>query len=178
MQPARPARAKRLFIHPRQLLPEFPCVTANEEVAALIRNGRAVNLPELSQARQVKVFAGQRELIAIATRIAGTLFHPRIVLAAEPARLLAPRNSVIRARHASAAKQLCSRRTHRSESSRVSVWEMIPLPAWVDIALFAVIGEQHGFWTGFGSINSTRREVGIVEVVLPLAVAADLAASP
>jgi hypothetical protein len=27
------------------------------------------------------VFAGQRELIAIATRIAGTLFHPKIVLA-------------------------------------------------------------------------------------------------
>ncbi len=73
-------------IHPRQLLPEFPCVTANEEAVALIRNGRAVNLPELSQARLVKVFAGQRELIAIATRIAGTLFHPRIVLAAEPVR--------------------------------------------------------------------------------------------
>ncbi len=78
-----------VFIHPRQLLPEFPCITASEDAAALIRNGRAVNLPELSQARQVKVFAGQRELIAIATRIAGTLFHPRIVLAAEPARQLA-----------------------------------------------------------------------------------------
>jgi tRNA pseudouridine55 synthase len=73
-----------VFIHPRRLLPEFPCVTASEDAAALIRNGRAVNLPELSQARQVKVFAGQRELIAIATRIAGTLFHPRIVLAAAP----------------------------------------------------------------------------------------------
>ena len=48
---------------------------------ALIRNGRAVNLAELSQARQVKVFAGQRELIAIANRIAGTLFHPKIVFA-------------------------------------------------------------------------------------------------
>jgi tRNA pseudouridine55 synthase len=79
-------KSEEMFIHPRKLLPEFPCVTANEETAALIRNGRAVNLPELSQARQVKVFAGQRELIAIATRIAGTLFHPRIVLAAEPAR--------------------------------------------------------------------------------------------
>jgi tRNA pseudouridine55 synthase len=78
-----------VFIHPRQLLPEFPCVTVSEDAAALIRNGRAVNLPELSQARQVKVFAGQRELIAIATRIAGTLFHPRIVLAAEPMRQLA-----------------------------------------------------------------------------------------
>jgi tRNA pseudouridine55 synthase len=77
------------FIHPRQLLPEFPSVTASEDAAALIRNGRAVNLPELSQARQVKVFAGQRELIAIATRIAGTLFHPRIVLVAEPVREVA-----------------------------------------------------------------------------------------
>jgi tRNA pseudouridine55 synthase len=82
-----------VFIHPRRLLPEFPCVTASEEAAALIRNGRAVNLPELSQARQVKVFAGQRELIAIATRIAGTLFHPRIVLAAEPVREVVPRTT-------------------------------------------------------------------------------------
>jgi hypothetical protein len=29
----------------------------------------------------VKVFTGQRELIAIATRVAGTLFHAKIVLA-------------------------------------------------------------------------------------------------
>jgi tRNA pseudouridine55 synthase len=77
-------KREEMFIHPRRLLPEFPCVTASEEAAALIRNGRAVNLPELSQARQVKVFVGQRELIAIATRIAGTLFHPRIVLATDP----------------------------------------------------------------------------------------------
>jgi tRNA pseudouridine55 synthase len=71
-----------MFVHPRRLLPHFPCVTASEEVAAHVRSGRAVNLPELSQAKLVKVFAGQRELIAIATRIAGTLFHPKIVLAA------------------------------------------------------------------------------------------------
>jgi hypothetical protein len=32
----------------------------------------------------VKVFAGQRELIAIATRVAGTLFHAKIVLAGDP----------------------------------------------------------------------------------------------
>ena len=68
------------LIHPRRLLPELPCVTANEESAALIRNGRAVNLPELSRARQVKVFFGQSELIAIATRVAGTLFQPKVVL--------------------------------------------------------------------------------------------------
>ena len=82
-------RSEEMFIHPRLLLPQFPCVTASDEVAALIRSGRAVNLPELSQARQVKVFAGQRELIAIATRIAGTLFHPKIVLATDPAPQLA-----------------------------------------------------------------------------------------
>jgi len=70
-----------MFIHPRQLLPQFPCVTVSDEIAAQIRRGCTVNLPELSQARQIKVFVGQRELIAIATRIAGTLFHPRIVLA-------------------------------------------------------------------------------------------------
>lgn len=73
-------RIEELLIHPRKLLPEFPCVVANPEMAAKIRRGQSVNLPELSQARQVKVFAGQRELIAIATRIAGTLFHARIVL--------------------------------------------------------------------------------------------------
>jgi tRNA pseudouridine55 synthase len=70
---------EELAVHPRKLLPQFPCVTANEESAALIRSGRAVNLPELSRERLVKVFYGQRELIAIATRIAGTLFHPGIV---------------------------------------------------------------------------------------------------
>jgi tRNA pseudouridine55 synthase len=69
-----------LFIHPRKLLPQFPSVTADEPTAARIRSGRAVNLSELSRARQVKVFSGQRELIAIATRVAGTLFHPKIVL--------------------------------------------------------------------------------------------------
>ena len=68
-----------LFVHPRKLVPQLPAVTANEESAALIRSGRAVNLPEMSRAPEVKVFYGQRDLIAIATRIAGTLFHPRMV---------------------------------------------------------------------------------------------------
>jgi tRNA pseudouridine55 synthase len=76
-------KTEEFFIHPRKLLPQFPCVTANEEMAARIRTGRPVNLPELSQARTVKVFADQRELIAVATRVAGTLFHAKIVLAAE-----------------------------------------------------------------------------------------------
>jgi tRNA pseudouridine55 synthase len=71
--------AQSLFVHPRKLVPRLPCVTATEESAALIRSGRAVNLPEMSRAPQVKVFYGQSELIAIATRVAGTLFHPGIV---------------------------------------------------------------------------------------------------
>jgi tRNA pseudouridine55 synthase len=72
-----------LCVHPRKLLPEIPAVMADEINAAHIRSGRTVNLPELSRARQVKVFCGQRDLIAIATRVAGTLFHPRIVFVAE-----------------------------------------------------------------------------------------------
>jgi tRNA pseudouridine55 synthase len=86
---AQTPQSEEMFIHPRRLLPQFPCVTVSDEIAAHIRSGRSVNLPELSQSRQVKVFAGQRELIAIATRIAGTLFHPRIVLATEAAGQLA-----------------------------------------------------------------------------------------
>jgi tRNA pseudouridine55 synthase len=74
--------ALTMLVHPRKLLPQLPSVTANEESAALIRSGRAVNLPEMSRAPQVKVFYGQRDLIAIATRIAGTLFHPKIVFPA------------------------------------------------------------------------------------------------
>ena len=86
---ARKGLLEEILIHPRKLLPQLPSVTANEETAAHIRNGRPVNLPELSRARQVKVFCGQRELIAIATRVAGTLFHPKIVLVNDPAPQLA-----------------------------------------------------------------------------------------
>ncbi len=75
-----PEMFAEFFIHPRKLLPSLPSVTADELTAARIRSGRTVNLPELSRARQVKVFAGQRDLIAIATRVAGTLFHPKLVL--------------------------------------------------------------------------------------------------
>ena len=75
----RQGSAVELFVHPRKLLPQFPSVTANDEMIGLIRHGRAVNLPELSKAREVKVFQGQAELIAIATRVAGTLFHAGIV---------------------------------------------------------------------------------------------------
>jgi len=70
-----------ILVHPRKLLPNMPSVTASDEIASRIRHGQAVNLPELSRAPEVKVFHGQRELICIATRIAGTLLQPKIVLA-------------------------------------------------------------------------------------------------
>ncbi|MGA9641750.1 MAG: tRNA pseudouridine(55) synthase TruB [Terriglobales bacterium] len=76
----RQGTAEDLFVHPRKLLPEMASVTANDEAVAFIRAGRAVNLPEMSRAPLVKVFYGQRELVAIATRIAGTLFHAGMVL--------------------------------------------------------------------------------------------------
>ncbi|HWR37218.1 MAG TPA: tRNA pseudouridine(55) synthase TruB [Clostridia bacterium] len=69
-----------LLVHPRRVLPEMPSVTATEEQANWIRNGRAVNLPETSRAKLIKVFVGQREIIAIMSRVAGTLFHPKAVL--------------------------------------------------------------------------------------------------
>jgi tRNA pseudouridine55 synthase len=68
------------FLHPRLVLPEFPAVTAPAESIARLRNGGAVNLPEFTKAATVRVFAGQRELLAIARRVAGTLFQPKIVL--------------------------------------------------------------------------------------------------
>jgi tRNA pseudouridine55 synthase len=76
-----PRLLETFFIHPRLLLPQFPSVTADEANTARIRAGRSVNLPEFSGARQVKIFSSQTDLIAIAARVAGTLFHPRIVLA-------------------------------------------------------------------------------------------------
>ena len=62
------------------MLPEIPAVTADQEAVARIRTGRSVNLPEMSRSKWVKVFADQTELICLASRVAGTLFHPKVVL--------------------------------------------------------------------------------------------------
>jgi tRNA pseudouridine55 synthase len=67
-------------VHPRLLLKEMPAVTANENVLGRLRNGAQANLPEFSNAALVKVFAGQRELVGIAKRVAGTLFQPVVVM--------------------------------------------------------------------------------------------------
>lgn len=66
--------------HPRNLLPDLPCVGADEITAGRIRNGGAVNLPDFSSAPLVKIFSGQKSLLAIGKRIAGTLFQPMVVL--------------------------------------------------------------------------------------------------
>jgi tRNA pseudouridine55 synthase len=66
--------------HPRTLLPELPATTVDLWSAGRLRNGNAVNLPEFSRAPLAKAFAGQRDLVAIVRRIAGTLFQPIVVL--------------------------------------------------------------------------------------------------
>lgn len=71
---------EELCVHPRSLLLEMPSVTGDAMALGRMRNGAQANLPEFSRAPLVKVFAGQRELVGIAKRIAGTLFQPVVVM--------------------------------------------------------------------------------------------------
>jgi tRNA pseudouridine55 synthase len=75
-----PAEIKARLPHPRLLLPEMPSVSVDEQTAGRIRNGMQVNVPEFSSATLIKVFTGQRDLLAIAQRVAGTLVQPTVVL--------------------------------------------------------------------------------------------------
>ena len=58
---------------------------ANDEAVQKIGHGMALNLPDYSDAKLVRVFRGQSELIAICARVAGTLFQPKVVLLTSPA---------------------------------------------------------------------------------------------
>jgi tRNA pseudouridine55 synthase len=69
-----------LCIHPRALLPEMPALTGDGQALGRLRNGAQANLPEFSNAPLVKVFAGPRELVGIARRVAGTLFQPVVMM--------------------------------------------------------------------------------------------------
>ncbi len=69
-----------LMFHLRRVLPAIPSVTADDENLGKIRHGRSVNLAEFSQSKWVKVFVGQSELVCLASRVAGSLFHPKVVL--------------------------------------------------------------------------------------------------
>ena len=73
-------RIDEVMVHPRRVLPDLPCVTADEETVGKIRHGRSVNLADFSRSKWVKVFAGQSDLICLASRVAGSLFHPKVVL--------------------------------------------------------------------------------------------------
>jgi tRNA pseudouridine55 synthase len=70
----------KYILNPRHFLLELPSVTAPEDQIGRLSHGNAVNLPEFSSAKLVKVFSGPVELAAIAQRIAGTLFQPKVVL--------------------------------------------------------------------------------------------------
>lgn len=74
------AALEQYCLHPRSLLAEMPCVSGDDWSLGRMRNGAQANLPEFSQAPLVKVFAGQRELVGIARRVAGTLFQPVVVM--------------------------------------------------------------------------------------------------
>lgn len=76
-------RLESLCVHPRSLLPEMPAVSADTQALGKLRNGAQANLPEFSRAPLVKVFFGQRELVGIAKRVAGTLFQPVTVFSAQ-----------------------------------------------------------------------------------------------
>src|SRR5271165_3400215 len=65
-------RLDDLLVHPRRVLPNMPSVTATEEDVGKIRHGRTVNLPEMSRSPWVKVFAGQSQMVCLASRVAGT----------------------------------------------------------------------------------------------------------
>jgi len=69
-----------IMFHLRRVLPGIPSVTADDETLGKIRHGRAVNLAEFTGAKLVKVFAGQSDLVCLASRVAGSLFHPKVVL--------------------------------------------------------------------------------------------------
>jgi len=73
-------RLDKLAMHPRRVLPRLPSVTADEETLGKIRHGRCVNLADFSGSKWVKVFAGQSDLVCLASRVAGSLFHPKVVL--------------------------------------------------------------------------------------------------
>jgi tRNA pseudouridine55 synthase len=77
---ARESLLEERMPHPRTILPDMPSVTADNQTLGRLRNGMQINLPEFTSAPLVKVFEGQRELVAIGKRIAGTLFQPTIVL--------------------------------------------------------------------------------------------------
>jgi tRNA pseudouridine55 synthase len=68
-----------LVLDSRQVLRQMDSVVLRSEDTERIRHGNSCNLPAFGTAEYAKVFDGP-DLIAIAKRIAGTLFQPKVVL--------------------------------------------------------------------------------------------------
>ncbi len=81
---ARHGLAAGRLLPARQLLPEMPAIVAPSEAAARLLQGRTANLPEFSPARRIRIFTAAGELLAIGTRVAGSLFQPELVFPPEP----------------------------------------------------------------------------------------------
>ncbi len=81
IQAANENTVESLLLHPREVLPELPAVHADEAAQAKLRNGMAANLPEFSSEPLVRIFSGQRTLVGIGRRVAGTLIQPMVNLA-------------------------------------------------------------------------------------------------
>jgi hypothetical protein len=62
------------------VLSELPAVTVSREIAARFRQGLPTNLPEFSSSPYVRVFGASDTFIAIARRLAPTLFAPDVVI--------------------------------------------------------------------------------------------------
>ncbi|MGH9535788.1 MAG: tRNA pseudouridine(55) synthase TruB [Terriglobales bacterium] len=76
---ARAAALAAVSIPATELLPEFPAVVAPPDAVHRLRQGRTANLPEFSKTLTVRVFLPDGVLLAIARRVAGSLFQPKIV---------------------------------------------------------------------------------------------------
>jgi len=74
-----PDTVRHALVSPKAILAGLPNVVLRSDETTRIRHGNATNLPVFSPANLVKVFDGT-DLIAIAQRIAGTLFQPKVVL--------------------------------------------------------------------------------------------------
>lgn len=81
IQAANEGAVASLLLHPRAVLTELPATHADEAAQTRLRNGMAVNLPEFSDAPLVRIFSGQRDLLGIGRRVAGTLIQPFVNLA-------------------------------------------------------------------------------------------------
>jgi tRNA pseudouridine55 synthase len=76
-----PAARAAALVAARSILPGLPFVTVDAGIESRIRNGMQVNLPEFTGAMVVRILNHEGSIVAIARRLAGTLFAPQTVLA-------------------------------------------------------------------------------------------------